>query len=250
MKGEVELWRSMLTIDDFLLKGEDQDDNTAATGGAQDADEEKECKKSRLTESSQEEQIDFFSEVGVAWPPSEVELKGIIGKHTRSALSRRQAEVVYLACRKFQEPRHEEEFLDANFSISRLFGSGRNPWLGPLIFTFTGTSVPVMRRREIDIHGDPTVKIKALTGKEMLQVTGWDISQWQPSALTACANSIERSLAGNAWSAFACAPLMAAVISVLGFADGSPAASASTHTDDSACHDEGSDCSSAPISSD
>jgi hypothetical protein len=106
---------------------------------------------------------------------------------------------------------------DANLGISRLLGDKgtRNPWKSVLP-TMVGSSKFVIRI--VDATG--LLTIRQLTGVEAMRCIGWDICDWKEDPLRAGhPDSLLRNLAGNAFSAFAVAPLIAAVVAVQGMFD-------------------------------
>ena len=121
------------------------------------------------------------------------------------------------------------EFFDGAKSLGRLLGgqpallnreSVRNPWQRH-VPTITGNSRMVMRT----VRPRPTnpmlgiVTIRMLQGFELMQLMGWDLTEYAsldalPRGALNC--SLLSSLAGNAFSTFMCVPFSMAILAVVG----------------------------------
>lgn len=102
---------------------------------------------------------------------------------------------------------HEAEFLDVRPTLAYILKSSRtDPWFKDEVQTIIGSSRLVMRRR--DAANVPRVRL--LHGVELLAFMGWGRVDW--ACRTACSHSTLVSLAGNAYSAFAVGPVLAALL--------------------------------------
>lgn len=121
----------------------------------------------------------------------------------------------HIACR---------EFIDMNKTLERLInyppasdGALQNPWKRTLP-SITSQSKMVMRVFE---EAGQLKEIRCVHAVELLRIVGWDLCHWEEdSELQAASAGITSddliSLAGNAISAFAFAPLQIAFLSALG----------------------------------
>ena len=114
----------------------------------------------------------------------------------------------------------EAQFLDANCSLERLSPNGGTPWLDNRLMTLVGASKPVMRRR----RADGTVEVRLLYGIELMAFIGWHWDDYAEGECTMLDNATLTSLAGNAFSAFAVGPVLAATLPLLGLQVAEPEA--------------------------
>lgn len=165
------------------------------------------------------ELMNLYEESEIPWPPRFSDYP-FIDFHT---FSDRESQCVLLCHLCFPPPPQSingsivVQGFDANLGISRLLGDKgtRNPWKSVLP-TMVGSSKFVIRI--VDATG--LLTIRQLTGVEAMRCIGWDICDWKEDPLRAGhPDSLLRNLAGNAFSAFAVAPLIAAVVAVQGMFD-------------------------------
>ena len=111
------------------------------------------------------------------------------------------------------------EFADVNNSLARLVGFSatrqdaklRNPWT-PYIPTLTSHASIVMRWHP---DGYECPMMRYLSAQEILRVVGWDDSMWTNGKPCEDAK-LMRSLAGNAFSAFAVGPIAITALFIAG----------------------------------
>ena len=130
-------------------------------------------------------------------------------------MSRRSQDTAYLLQMAFPMGDKPVEFFDANPSLKRLMGPDfeRNPWMGPHGPTITGSGT-IMMRRKMDIPD--SIQVRHLAGVEVMQMSGWDVSQFISTSIADLPTStLLSNLAGNAFSAFACLPLIFSVLLVV-----------------------------------
>ena len=158
----------------------------------------------------EEEHCDAFRARGMKWPAAIKDVApntAFMGK----TLSDRQAELLYYIHTVFPFSRSTPiEFCDVNHSMGRLLGpEERSPWkkVAPCL---TSKSVICMRYWQKD-----QVITRPLTGVESLALVGWD-SAFYRGGSAGVSESCLRSLAGNAFSAFAVAPMLLVVFSGIG----------------------------------
>ena len=115
-----------------------------------------------------------------------------------------------------------QEYIDLNHSLTRLLNgpASKMPWktLAPTL-----TSQPIIFMRQLDQKG--IMKYKKLTGKDVMRLTGWATKFWIPPA--SFPEPLLHSLAGNAFSAFAAAPCVIALVATSTFQGPSATDSAS-----------------------
>ena len=163
----------------------------------------------------------FFNMAGLAWPPADLysEIDGY-SIHLQDVCER-QAEIVYLAHRVWPPTDREEyAFLDANPSLSIIIqtklkgeevecASWRCPWASkPMCLVGSGSMIVRITRGKDRI-------IRPLEGFEYFALQGWFGSDWAPNtpapSRPVCANFM-----GNAFCAFALAPLMSCSLAMSG----------------------------------
>ena len=107
------------------------------------------------------------------------------------------------------------EFVDAGQSLGKLLGclpsqqkkpeDWHYPWTR-LVPTITGNAHIVMRRFRISEGGAEVFEVRLLEGFELMNIIGFDTCFYVPGQ---CLKKIPlSSLAGNAFSAFACGPVV------------------------------------------
>ena len=129
------------------------------------------------------------------------------------------------------------QFVDLNKSLERLIGFPpaseiRDPWRRALP-TITSNSKMILR----DAKQDGGISIRCVHPVELMRVVGWDLSHWH-TEFEAMDHGLRGetliSLAGNAFSAFALAPLLVASLSALGLyavaSEALPAAQIDVHS--------------------
>eukprot|EP00959_Pyramimonas_sp_CCMP1952_P176903 3697445-Pyramimonas_sp.AAC.1 len=90
----------------------------------------------------------------------------------------------------------------------------RNPWRDYL-GTLTGRGVWLTRLAS----SDGGLELRLLSGVECMRAIGWGLQHWRdPKSVKqgGYSDTLLRSLAGNAYSAFACGPPLAASLAALG----------------------------------
>ena len=166
------------------------------------------------------EHLELFEFAHIQWPPCQEKFKGVIDFQD---LSEREFEVVVF-CHVHFLPQPQEIgqvfSFDCNDSLKRTVGwplmgnrtALRNPWKGPSMGTLVGSSHNIIRIT------DPSLYIRPLSGVESMVAIGWDMSLFvrgNPYKDDFSDKQL-RSLAGNAFSGFAIAPLLASLTAVLG----------------------------------
>ncbi len=112
-------------------------------------------------------------------------------------------------------PPSEVQYLDANCSLDRLTRASTNdPWCNHFP-TIIGSAKLVMRRRSKT--GVP--QVRPLLGRELMAVVGWGRDDYSRGTSVAHdpheEHNLLTSLAGNAFSAFAIGPALAATLCML-----------------------------------
>lgn len=170
-----------------------------------------------------EEHKSFFELFDVDWPPKYPEDLAVY-----RGLSRRQAESLYLLNQGFPADLDKPEFVNVNWSLCRHFALKRHseletknhtdlkyPWK-PTIQTITAHSMLVVRFRTMRREG-PVFMLRQFEPYEYMRCIGWDIRDWQ-SGVDRSDNALAfyADLAGNAFSGFVVAPIIAGIVSYLG----------------------------------
>ena len=152
------------------------------------------------------------------WPPSDDLFKSILDNFGRE----REAQLVYLADAVFKEVEFSKTtYFDANHAANRVLKPDdastnvsldvklRNPWRLH-VPTLTCLSSIAMRT----LLKDGSTCITRLHALEQMQLIGWDKSMFrgQRAPWDHATPELLGDMAGNAWSAFAIAPLLVAVV--------------------------------------
>ena len=122
-------------------------------------------------------------------------------------MTRRAQEILFYMHSVYphQADSNKADFLDYNPSLGRLAKSG---WKHGHLATLVGSMRVVMRRVR-----EGHVCFRILTGYELMSVVGWHKSFYTDLSIEQ--NCTLSNLAGNAFSAFACMPLMVCAFAVL-----------------------------------
>ena len=177
------------------------------------------AKASGLSSSTKwcDEHIDVVRALGLPWPVSipnasldENSMMTVkLTDHVpfifwRACLHDRNAELAYILMVKFPYKKSDvPEFVDTNPSFSRLCSGDAedSPWR-TTVPTITGQSKIVIRYM---VGSD--VILRPLLGVEVLSVVGWDYSSWKTHG-ELFPDPLMINLGGNAFSAFAFAPML------------------------------------------
>ena len=228
----MKLDKTLFTVDDFLFEPHQRARVSLPAR----------IKKGSKNETQYEqEHIDMFAIEGWPWPPSEEAMQQTCGD--LSTLTQRSREIVYFANMKWDFPDSVDvQFIDANCSLDRLVRVGRSPWTDTAPLTLVGSTQLVMRRR--GGFGQKTVRY--ILGHELLLMQGWAVGDFKGKNFTEVDNKTLCSLAGNAFSLFACGPLLLASLAMMpaasSAADMQPAAPPQVAEAESV--DSDSDCNS------
>jgi hypothetical protein len=183
------------------------------------------------------EHCNVFHESGIEWPPilpacgqegDVVQPSGESFYFSAVGVPDRSAQQTYLFMHLFAYEGDAMEFYDSNFSLNFVlknfvFGSDSenthaSPWKEACP-TLTGSMRVVVRYR----LPDGSVVVRNVAGFEAMQLIGWDLSFWKKNASgVLCKNSLQLSLAGNAFSAFAALPVLLTAFGGLGTLSGLP----------------------------
>ena len=158
-----------------------------------------------------QEHLQAFKLSGLQWPPQFED-----GAQAYETLGQRPAEVVHFCNAVWPYSEEGVEFMDANESLSRLTNFKlhesttpedlKNPWRR-MVPTITGHSVMVCRIA----RSDGTLDLREVAGFELMRLIGWDDCHLKNGVDRSEMNiALMRSLAGNAFSAFAVGPILAA----------------------------------------
>lgn len=182
---------------------------------------------------------DVCLENGWPWPIGQDALLDACGS-TLAGLPQRAREVAFIAHKLHAMPDDVTvQFMDANCSFERLIRSNGCPWVSDRMMTIAGPTRAVMRSRSSS--GQPV--LRTILGRELLAMAGWGRTDFKQE--TRIDNTTLSSLAGNAFSAFACGPVLLACMSTL-FLDESDARTTAQEQYDASCSDA---CSDAGASS-
>ena len=176
-----------------------------------------------------EDHLTLFRHAGFEWPPADLESDPVWHPSALS-LARRVQEVALFLHKFFPESAAESEtsegsmldFFDANPTLSRILNVNlkidaeiqlkkQGPWR-PRPLTITGGSRLIMRT----YFNDGTVMIRPVAGFECMNLIGWDVTMWHPSAAK-CTNDLMINMSGNAFSAFAAGPVLISGLPLCGY---------------------------------
>ena len=170
-----------------------------------------------------EEHKSFFEFFDMDWPPTYPEDLAVY-----RGLSRRQGESLYLLNQAFPADLDKPEFVNVNWSLCRHFALKRHieletknrkdlkyPWK-PTIQTITAHSMLVLRFRTMR-EGREVFMLRQFEPYEYMRCIGWDIRDWK-SGVNRSDNALAfyADLAGNAFSGFVVAPIIAGIVSYMG----------------------------------
>ena len=163
-----------------------------------------------------DEHLAIYRHLKMKWPP-------VLADHSNidfTNMTERQCELAVLMDKGWpcKETVAVPEFCDINNSFSRLLGVGGSksefnvdqldpasyPWKQQ-VPTMTSLSAILMRWSP---EGVASHVLRLLTGKEMMALAGWSKTMWSASMQHEVEDSVYVSLAGNAFSAFAAAPMV------------------------------------------
>ena len=173
--------------------------------------------KDHSSEKWKEEHIEAFQELGARWPP-DLALKPSDVKwfdmdpvgffFMRGFMSERAAELAYFLMLRFPLETDEPEFCDVNPTLGRICADrDSSPWRTTLA-TITGGAVPVVR-----YWNRGKAICRPLFGVEAFRAIGWSPQHWREGRYS---DQILRSMAGNAFSGFALAPMLLVALGFLG----------------------------------
>ena len=204
-----------MDIGEFMLGDEDE---FMAWTAEQPLDKKKKGGKAEPDYTVEHEQI--FLVHGIKWPPRCDRYRHILDVCNRKP---REAELAFLADSLFPETEvGVPRYFDANHSTQRLFNPQhdsdektlkmkiRNPWR-VRVPTLTCKSCIVMRTK--NENGD--VVVTQIHPIEKMQLIGWDRSFYKngkKGMWEYCTGDLLSDFAGNAWSAFAIAPLLISLL--------------------------------------
>jgi site-specific DNA-cytosine methylase len=159
--------------------------------------------------------LEAYSTIGEVWPPSDARLKQVFKKQDApllSVISRRGLECLFWGIVKHPSIREgcHIEWMDWNFSLPRLAGAAftRNPWEADVTGTVMTTTRLLLRvRKESESRG---FDLYSCTGMEAMQLMGYDRRSMKDPY--AASDDLFRDMAGNAFSAFSCGPILASSI--------------------------------------
>ena len=126
-------------------------------------------------------------------------------------LPQRSRELTYIMHRKWDMPDGVDyQFLDVNPSFERVSRSG-DPWFNRTISTITGSMKAVVRHRVTTAtSGSPAIIVRPVHGLELMSLAGWAPGDYAVYDDSTANHATLSSLAGNAFSAYAIGPILAA----------------------------------------
>jgi hypothetical protein len=160
---------------------------------------------------------DIFEAVEMTWPPV---INGDFGAIAEQ-WGNRVAESVYFCHARFPPLDNTWQFYDANHSLERLLRwpcekeQLHCPWR-VMVPTLTGSSKIIIRYYDAN---EAKLTLRPLSCIESMKLIGWDVKYWRrgsPNFSDEITPELLYSLAGNAFSCFAFAPLFASILGALG----------------------------------
>ena len=170
--------------------------------------------RERIDPVYKDDHNEFYRAVGLTWPPI-LRARHASTEFDYRGLTERMCQLVVFLDFLYPVPNEEVnssgkryDFADIGQSVTRLIKckatdskEWHNPW-SIVMPTLTGHSVLAMREAFLDASGGLQVKVRALTGYECMSLVGWHSTFYKDRPLPR--QSVLSSLAGNAFSAFAC----------------------------------------------
>ena len=187
--------------------------------------EEPMYKSSRLDANFRDDHSAFYRVAGLKWPPPRSALEHL----STVEMQERQIELAFLVDALFPRPDdlniNAQEFIDVNQSACRLLDANpktivakeefkKNPW-SLHVPTLTSSGTILMRWI---LPGEHKHVLRLVTPLETMALIGWTENMWAQGTLPAIKSnrSLLCDLAGNAFSGFSFAPLVACGIAVAG----------------------------------
>ena len=216
-----------LPLESFICKSPEELEEAMETFGM--STDTPAAKVHKQSSEWKEDHLTIFRHAGFEWPPADLESEPV-WHPSAFRLARRVQEVALFLHKLFPQSAAESEtsegseldFFDANPTLNRILNVNlkidaeiqlptQGPWR-PRPLTITGGSRLIMRT----YFKDGTVMIRPVAGFECMNLIGWGVTMWHPSAAK-CTNDLMINMSGNAFSAFAAGPVLISGLPLCGY---------------------------------